>query len=58
MQIITREFYNRSATAAARDLLGCYLVRSLDGVRMVGMICETEAYQGEEDQGCHARVGR
>ncbi len=58
MPIITREFYNRPAIAVARDLLGCHLVRSLDGVRMVGMICETEAYQGEEDQGCHARVGR
>ena len=58
MPIITREFYSRSAIAVARDLLGCYLVRNLDGVRMVGIICETEAYQGEEDQGCHARVGR
>jgi DNA-3-methyladenine glycosylase len=34
------------------------LVRRLDGQRMAGIIIETEAYQGEEDLGCHASHGR
>ncbi len=34
------------------------LVRLLDGVRLSGIITETEAYIGEEDLGCHARSGR
>ena len=58
MPVITREFYDRSALEVARDLLGCRLVRRLDGVRMGGLIVETEAYQGEADLGCHASAGR
>lgn len=58
MTILTREFYQRPAVEVARALLGCHLVRQVNGGRMVGLIGETEAYQGEEDQGCHARVGR
>lgn len=50
-------FYNRSAVIVARDLLGMVIVRNLDGVRVGGIIIETEAYQGEEDQACHARAG-
>ena len=34
------------------------LVRLLDGVRLAGIISETEAYVGEADLGCHARSGR
>jgi DNA-3-methyladenine glycosylase len=58
MPVITREFYDRSALEVARDLLGCRLVRHLDGVRMAGLILESEAYQGEADLGCHASSGR
>ena len=58
MSPLLREFYDRSAVEVARELLGCHLVRNLDGHRLVGVICETEAYQGEEDLGCHAHVGR
>lgn len=58
MPLILRDFYDRSAVEVARDLLGSHLVRSFDGQRMVGVICETEAYQGEDDLGCHAHVGR
>jgi DNA-3-methyladenine glycosylase len=38
-------------------LLGCKLVRIQDGKRLAGLIMETEAYQGEEDLGCHASAG-
>jgi 3-methyladenine DNA glycosylase Mpg len=33
-------------------------VRILDGKRLAGYITETEAYVGEDDLGCHAKVGR
>ena len=58
MSILERDFYNRSALAVARDLLGCRLVRQFNGQRLAGLILETEAYQGEEDLGCHASVGK
>jgi DNA-3-methyladenine glycosylase len=34
------------------------LVRVVDGVRLSGLIVETEAYMGEEDAACHASRGR
>lgn len=58
MSILQREFYNRPALDVARDLLGCRLVRVQNGQRMSGWITETEAYQGEEDLGCHASAGK
>ncbi len=41
----------------ARELIGARLVRILNGVKLVGIISETEAYIGEEDLACHARAG-
>ena len=58
MSIIARDFYTRPALAVARDLLGCRLVREQNGTRLAGLILETEAYQGEEDLGCHASAGK
>jgi DNA-3-methyladenine glycosylase len=58
MSVLERDFYNRPALAVARDLLGCRLVRVQSGQQMSGLILETEAYQGEEDLGCHASAGR
>ncbi|MEJ2267004.1 MAG: DNA-3-methyladenine glycosylase, partial [Anaerolineales bacterium] len=55
---LSRDFYNRSTLQVARDLLGARLVKIEDGGRISGVIVETEAYRGEEDQGCHARAGR
>jgi DNA-3-methyladenine glycosylase len=43
---------------AARNLLGKRLVRQIDGQRISGWICETEAYDGESDRACHARSGK
>jgi DNA-3-methyladenine glycosylase len=42
----------------ARELLGQRLVRLRDGLRLAGLITETEAYIGETDLACHARAGR
>lgn len=55
---LPREFYARPTLTVARELLGMRLVRLLDGVRLAGVISETEAYIGEEDLGCHARSGK
>jgi DNA-3-methyladenine glycosylase len=52
------DFYNRPTLIVARELLGARLVRLLDGMRLSGIITETEAYIGETDLGCHARAGR
>jgi len=51
---LTREFFNRNTVVVARALLGQRLVRLLDGQRLSGLICETEAYGGPEDQASHA----
>jgi DNA-3-methyladenine glycosylase len=55
---LASEFYSIPAPLAARALLGMRLVRCLDGVRLSGIISETEAYRGEEDLACPARAGR
>ncbi len=56
--LLPREFYARPALQVARELLGMRLVRLDQGRRLAGRILETEAYSGEDDQGCHCRHGR
>lgn len=58
MALLPRKFYNRPTLTVARELIGARLVRILDGVKLVGLITETEAYIGEEDLACHAKAGR
>ncbi len=56
--VLPREFYSRDANTVARALLGKLLVhRSTEGLA-AGMIVETEAYAGPEDDGAHAYGGR
>ncbi len=55
---LPRKFYNRPTLTVARELLGARLVRILDGVKLVGLITETEGYISEEDLACHAKAGR
>ncbi len=57
MTILPRSFYNRPTLTVAREVLGARLVRILDGVKLVGLITETEAYIGEVDLACHAKAG-
>jgi DNA-3-methyladenine glycosylase len=54
-----QRFYNRDATTLAQALLGQVLVRVLaDGLRLSGIIVETEAYLGIEDRAAHTCGGR
>jgi DNA-3-methyladenine glycosylase len=55
---LPHSFFDRPTITVARALLGLRLVRLLDGVRLAGLISETEAYIGEDDLACHARSGR
>ena len=55
---LPRDFYDRPTLTVARELIGTRLVRILDGVKLVGLITETEAYIGETDLACHAKAGR
>lgn len=55
---LPRSFFARDTVEVARDLLGKRIVREYDGLRISGIILETEAYRGEEDLACHARAGR
>jgi DNA-3-methyladenine glycosylase len=55
--IFSRSFYDRPTLQVARDLIGSRLVRILAGIRLVGLITETEAYISENDLACHAKAG-
>ena len=58
MIILDRKFYQRDTLKVAQALLGKKLVRHCNGLKMCGMITETEAYCGEADSACHAHRGR
>jgi len=58
MTLFDRAFFEQEVAVVARQLLGQRLVRHLAGVRLAGIIVETEAYRGEEDLACHARSGQ
>jgi DNA-3-methyladenine glycosylase len=53
-----RRFFERFTPSVARELLGCRLVRILDGERLAGTIVETEAYRGSLDPASHAFRGK
>ncbi|MEW6716953.1 MAG: DNA-3-methyladenine glycosylase [Chloroflexota bacterium] len=55
---LTQAFFSRPTLLVARELLGAHLVRLKGDRRLGGYISETEAYIGENDLACHARVGR
>ncbi len=55
---LSQSFFRRPAEAVARDLLGRYLVRELDGESLALRLVETEAYLGAPDRASHAWAGR
>lgn len=58
--IVEAKVWRQQKTVAlARGLIGKHLVRRFDDRREdARLIVETEAYDGERDLACHARVGR
>jgi len=57
-KILEKKFFERSATAVARELLGKFLVRRIGSKETAVMIIETEAYDGFKDKASHAHRGR
>lgn len=55
---LERKFYTRATLKVARELLGKYLVRKINGKKLVGKIVETEAYIGPKDRASHAYQGK
>jgi DNA-3-methyladenine glycosylase len=53
----TRAFFHQSSTIVAKEILGAYLHRVVDGEELVGKIVETEAYC-VGDEACHAYRGK
>ncbi len=58
MARLSRDFYLQDTLTVAHDLLGMRLVFVRDGIRLSGMIVETEAYLGEVDLACHSSKGK
>ena len=55
---LPRKFYNRPTLEVAKDLLGCILLRKINGKEIRAVITDVEAYIGEDDLACHASKGR
>ncbi|NLZ33748.1 DNA-3-methyladenine glycosylase [Clostridium isatidis] len=51
--IIEQEFYRKSTLEVAKNLLGQYLIREINGIKIKSIIVETEAYIGSLDKACH-----
>lgn len=57
MKIINKEFFDRKTLKVARDLVGRYLVRKIDGKIVREKITEVEAYIGPHDLASHSSKG-
>lgn len=57
-RILERDFYLQPVVDVARALIGKSLVHRIGDEAVAGIILETEAYDGEQDQACHARSGK
>lgn len=55
---LSRKFYKENTLQVAEKLLGCFLIREYRGKIWRARITEVEAYIGEDDLACHARVGK
>ncbi len=56
--MLPKEFFERDTLLVAKELLGKFLVRKLNGKTTALMITETEGYHGFKDQGSHAHRGK
>ena len=58
MKELNKRFFERPTLIVAKDLLGKYLVRRLNGKIKRFMITEVEAYNGLKDKASHASRGQ
>jgi DNA-3-methyladenine glycosylase len=58
MKILPHSFFQRKTLIVAKDLLGKYLVRNIDGKIVREKITEVEAYIGPHDLASHSSKGR
>lgn len=56
--IPARTFFQKPTLQVAETILGFYLVRKEGGKIIKARITEVEAYIGEDDLACHAKVGK
>lgn len=57
-QPLATSFFARPALVVARELIGKFLVRRIDGREIAAAITETEAYIGPHDLAAHGSKGR
>jgi len=57
-KVLGPDFFDRSTTTVARELLGKFLVRKVGAKEVALMITETEGYDGPPDLGSHSAKGR
>ena len=57
MKKLSRSFYDRDTIVVARELLGKFLVHTINGIERVGKIVEAEAYLGPHDLAAHSSRG-
>lgn len=55
--IATADFFEHPPEIVAQSLLGCFLLRRIDGLLLGGRITETEAYLSREDEASHSFRG-
>lgn len=55
---LTRSFFEQDTLTVAKELLGTYIVKEINGKVCVGKIVETEAYTGINDKASHAYGNR
>lgn len=58
MKILPHSFFQRKTLIVAKDLLGKYLVRKINGKIIREKITEVEAYVGPHDLASHSSKGR
>ena len=56
--ILQRNFYNWDSALVARELIGKKIVRRLNGINLIGIISDVEAYYGANDSASHASKGK
>lgn len=56
-KILSKSFYSQPTIEIAKQLLGKFLYRKINGKLHMGKIVETEAYLGSKDLACHSAKG-